>query len=43
MGESYPGYDAHGGALKELALVILGNHATKPAFPSMPLPAMAAR
>jgi L-alanine-DL-glutamate epimerase-like enolase superfamily enzyme len=34
IGESYPGYDAHRGALKELAPVILGKDA---------LPAMAAR
>jgi L-alanine-DL-glutamate epimerase-like enolase superfamily enzyme len=29
LGESYPGYDAHRGALKELAPVILGKDATK--------------
>src|SRR5215510_4017883 len=29
VGESYPGYDAHRGALKELAPVILGKDATK--------------
>ena len=29
IGESYPGYDAHRGALKELAPVILGKDATK--------------
>src|SRR3954451_12674095 len=29
IGESYPGYDAHRGALKELAPIILGKDATK--------------
>jgi hypothetical protein len=35
IAESYPGYDAHRGAVKELAPDILGKDATKPAFPSI--------